>query len=653
MRTHWLVCLVTVLGCKREPAAPGVEAPAALPPTAEQDALWQFAPDGAMIGVVGSPRGLAMLERGATAIDALLARAPELAPLHRALQEAWTHATGSPALGLAALGMSANQGFAIFGSDADKAALVLPVVDRDRFVALLHGHRDGDRDTFDRTPFAGTVCKPFRGRYVCADQPAMFEKLGHGNLAALRARAGARGDLEFVGQGFPDAPSTTVAVVVQLEPGTVVMRGMVGGVPSEVTRVLGNPVRPRDGAATSAGFGVLDASPLVAALPPVPIVRGVTAAQLGRSLAGPVHFAIPPGSHDLASLDLAVRIPLNDPAPAKALVEHCADIPELAALGASFQSGACHLSVPDLNTEIDAWVDGNELRIGRRAGARPASIEPSPLSTELAQGAWSVAIFGRGSYLALANLPVMTAALSQLPPQMSVLPRFLPLFNEFGVGLRKDGDALHFVLGLRTLWANPPDVVDRVLAISQAQIASGQAGGTATTIAASAPRSPFAQDLGAGTGGMVAIVAPLGVVAGVAIPAFMNYLKRSKQTEASLQLDKIGKYAKRGLMENGEFPRGRTGLTPPTTCCGQGPPPNHCVTSPDDWVKNPVWHALDFEIDQPSLFRYSYESDGKTLTAKAVGDLDCDGIEITYELKCEVTGGRPACQLTEPPVGAD
>ncbi|HEX3478637.1 MAG TPA: hypothetical protein VHT91_26625 [Kofleriaceae bacterium] len=531
---HWLVCLVAVVGCKKEPAAPGVEAPAAPASTSEQDALWQLAPDGAQIGVVGSPRGLAMIERGAVAIDAMLAAAPDLAPLHRKVLEAWTRATGSPTLGLAALGFSASQGFAMFGSDTDHAALVLPLVDRKRFVALLRHHNDGDADVFEQDPLDGTACKPFRGRYVCADKPVLFDKLGHGNLAALRARAGARGDLELVGQGFGSAPSSTFAVAVQLEPGTVVVRGMVGGLPSQVTSALGNPIRPRDGAATSAGFGVFDVSPFVAGAPPIPIARGVTLAQLGRSLAGPVHFAIPTGAHDLATLDLAMRIPLNDPAPAKLLVEHCAEIPGVGPLGASFKNGACHMSVPNLNTEIDVWVDGNELRIGRRAEARAAPIEPSRLSTELAQGAWSVAMFGRGSYFAVANLPVMMAALSRLPPEMSVLPRLLPLFNEFGVGVRKDGDAVHFVLGLRMLWANPPDVVDQVLAISQAQIASGQATGTAAKIAASTPRSPFAQDVGAGAGGMLAVIAPLGIVAGVAVPAFLDYMKRSKQAEAAL-----------------------------------------------------------------------------------------------------------------------
>jgi type IV pilus assembly protein PilA len=654
MRMHWLACLVAVVGCKKEPAAPGVEAPAAPASTAEQDALWQLAPDGAQIGIVGSPRGLAMLERGAVAIDAALASAPDLAALHSKVLEVWTHATGSSTLGLAALGLSANQGFAMFGSDDDKAVLVLPVVDRDRFVALLHGHR-GDVDIFDQDPLRSTVCKPFRGRYVCADKPVLFDKLGHGNLAARFARAGARGDLEVAGQGFPEAPGMTFAVGVQLEPGTVVVRGMVGGLPSQMTSALGNPIRPRDGAATSAGFGVIDVSPFLAALPPVPIARGVTAAQLGRSIAGPIDFAIPAGSRDFLGLDPALRILLNDPAPAQALVEHCADIPALQLLGPSFQNGACHMTIPSLGSELDAWVDGKALRIGRRAATRAVPMAASAMASELAQGAWSLALYGRGSYFSLANLPMFTAAYSMLPPALVMLPRIFPLFSELGIGLRKDGDAVHFVLGVRTVWANPPRVVDKVLAISSAQIISGQATEIARSIAASAPSSPFAQDFTAGAGGMTAVMAPLGVVAAVAVPAFMDYMKRSKKTEASLQLNKIGKNAKHAYVESGAFPRGRTGLTPPATCCGQGPPPNHCVTSLDDWVKNPVWHALDFEIDEPSLFRYSYESDGKTFTAQAVGDLDCDGIEITYRLNggLDPATHKPTFTLTEPPADAD
>ena len=40
---------------------------------------------------------------------------------------------------------------------------------------------------------------------------------------------------------------------------------------------------------------------------------------------------------------------------------------------------------------------------------------------------------------------------------------------------------------------------------------------------------------------LMIVVAIIGILAAVAIPAFMDYMKKSKKTEAALQLNKIGK----------------------------------------------------------------------------------------------------------------
>jgi len=86
-------------------------------------------------------------------------------------------------------------------------------------------------------------------------------------------------------------------------------------------------------------------------------------------------------------------------------------------------------------------------------------------------------------------------------------------------------------------------------------------------------------------------------------------------------------------------------LTPAATCCqGAGA---KCAVDANAW-KDPVWQALDFQIDEAHLFQYSYESDGKTFTALAVGDLDCDTQMITYTLKGTSENGNPAVQMTEP-----
>jgi hypothetical protein len=152
--------------------------------------------------------------------------------------------------------------------------------------------------------------------------------------------------------------------------------------------------------------------------------------------------------------------------------------------------------------------------------------------------------------------------------------------------------------------------------------------------------------------GAAMFVPMLGIMSAVAIPAFMDYMKRSKKTEASLQLNKIAKNAKRAYAETGSYPAGRS-ATPMDTCCGQ--PDYRCAAMPQLFAADPVWRALDFQIDEPTLYRYSYRgsADGQSFVAKASSDLDCDGTLATYELTGTATAGNPSVTLTEPAIGAD
>jgi hypothetical protein len=135
--------------------------------------------------------------------------------------------------------------------------------------------------------------------------------------------------------------------------------------------------------------------------------------------------------------------------------------------------------------------------------------------------------------------------------------------------------------------------------------------------------------------------------------AFGDYVGKAKRTEAQLQLNKLGKSAKVYFASEGGFPAGKAGPTPAEPCCNG---PNHkCApVPPDQWAANEVWSKLDFAIDEPTLFQYSYESDGKTVTASAVGDLDCDGTMMTYKLEMTAdASGAPTMNIVEPPAGAD
>jgi hypothetical protein len=61
-----------------------------------------------------------------------------------------------------------------------------------------------------------------------------------------------------------------------------------------------------------------------------------------------------------------------------------------------------------------------------------------------------------------------------------------------------------------------------------------------------------------------------------------------------------------------------------------------------------VWTELDFEIGEETHYRYTYESDGFTFTATAIGDLDCDGKVAIWTLAGSVVDGNPTVTLTAP-----
>jgi type II secretory pathway pseudopilin PulG len=144
---------------------------------------------------------------------------------------------------------------------------------------------------------------------------------------------------------------------------------------------------------------------------------------------------------------------------------------------------------------------------------------------------------------------------------------------------------------------------------------------------------------------VLGVLGVLGVLAAVAIPAFMDYTKRSKSIEADLYLMRLERTAKRYALENKTFPRRSAPLTPATPCCAG---PGARCSDPQSWA-TPEW--LDFAIDEPHRFQYSYESDGNTFTAHAAGDVRRDGHAVSYELRGTLDGsGDPTFSLTAPPM---
>ena len=157
---------------------------------------------------------------------------------------------------------------------------------------------------------------------------------------------------------------------------------------------------------------------------------------------------------------------------------------------------------------------------------------------------------------------------------------------------------------------------------------------------------------------LMIVVAIIGILAAVAIPAFMDYMKKSKKTEAALQLNKIGKNAKTLYIEKQSYsttalPNNPLPAKGSSGCCGN--PNNKCPPVPLSFSGDTAgWAQIDFQIDEPSLFVYSYDGTAATtFSAMAEGDLDCDGTEITYTMNGTAVAGNPAVSLTEPAPSAD
>ena len=137
------------------------------------------------------------------------------------------------------------------------------------------------------------------------------------------------------------------------------------------------------------------------------------------------------------------------------------------------------------------------------------------------------------------------------------------------------------------------------------------------------------------------VVAMVGVLSAVAVPAFIKYQRRAKTTEAIDQLDKIYKGAsyyytaprvsREGTKLPCQFPAS-VKATPAGSPCDH--PDNKYPGSPSAWTA-PTWSALNFQMNDAHYFRYEFTSSGTLgaaqFTAAAYGDLDCDGVWSTFE----------------------
>ncbi|MBU1431548.1 hypothetical protein KKF91_13480 [Myxococcota bacterium] len=143
-------------------------------------------------------------------------------------------------------------------------------------------------------------------------------------------------------------------------------------------------------------------------------------------------------------------------------------------------------------------------------------------------------------------------------------------------------------------------------------------------------------------GGSIGVFPILGVLSAVAIPAFVKFTQRSKASEAHMNVRRmfdsaVYYYEEEHVDAEGNilpksFPKSTT-LTPKAPNCVNG---NLVKQMPDSEVwQEEGWKQLNFELYEPSYYQYQFISEGEgkaaKFTARAIGDIDCDGVYSTFE----------------------
>jgi len=139
------------------------------------------------------------------------------------------------------------------------------------------------------------------------------------------------------------------------------------------------------------------------------------------------------------------------------------------------------------------------------------------------------------------------------------------------------------------------------------------------------------------------VVVIIGVLASIAIPSFSRAIRRTKTSEAVINLRRIYDGAvtsfqeleveRNGTTLSSQFPN-TVGPTPGVNVCCEGPGGGKCEANAGAF-RGQTWNEIGFAISDPHYYWYEFASDGEGVsaqfTARATGNLDCDETYSTFE----------------------
>ena len=461
----------------------GSKTPPAVPagPSSVASILWTFAPADAVAGVVLNDGSLTTLRSWALEAIRIADARPMSAEVVREIRR---ELSTLPAdvfddKSLEGVGVDISKGVAMFVNAQNQVSLVLPVTNREAFVAVAGGATTNATgvavDNFDKLQ-----CKMFEARYVCAQSIERLGMVGASPTNTLAQTAAAHTEnaadalllvspeynLAAKIPGFEQYiqnPGTLVASA-KMSQGKLVARAHLPGTPiGRAQKLVAAPNALSSGVASErpSGFARIRIDPND--LPKPEIEMGpVNVANLLRTVTGELIGM----SHAGAPGSISLRVGLNSPDALRGLSQMgCGMVGNFVPfIKLSMDGTACRgtmnmSGIPDaqvrrviraskLDLEFDVQDDRADLRIA--AGAKgPITNSPSPsaFGADLLAGEWNFALWGEGlSTIYLGELFNFSAMPSKDAEEIRTALWLLGHLYEAGVGIGFRGDGIHGAL---------------------------------------------------------------------------------------------------------------------------------------------------------------------------------------------------------------